>query len=110
MYTVIDALAYVGGIFSSLYGAFFFMGVYGRFVFEMLFAQQYFHSKAAQSYGFFTFIKITLFNLWAKIKSRPNWKKTTKQQEIRDTVNKVLDIVYLQRRIEFLENSMTVLF
>ncbi len=35
---LIDALAYVGGIFNSILAIFFFMGLFGRFYFEMKFA------------------------------------------------------------------------
>jgi hypothetical protein len=35
---LLDALAYVGGIFSSLLALFFFLGMYMRFYYEMKFA------------------------------------------------------------------------
>lgn len=55
--TVLDGLAYIGGIFGSLVSIFFFMGGYMQSFFVMLFAAEVFGNKNAKNYGFKNYLK-----------------------------------------------------
>ena len=107
--TVIDALSYVGGVFNALFAAFVFMKIYGEFFFEMFFAEIYFKSKEAGSFGFFAFLKQITFNVLTFVGCKPRWDLSEKREKLRQTVQNTMNVVYLQRRIDFLEKSMTVL-
>jgi len=70
---IIDALAYIGGLFSSLLALFFFLGMFMRFYYEMNFAEYYYNSKDARSITFMSFIKQGLFGVLSSTPLKPNW-------------------------------------
>lgn len=70
---LLDAVAYVGGIFTSILALFFFMGLYGRYHFEMKFAEYYFNSKEARDLGFFSWVKQTVYNALSSTPLKPEW-------------------------------------
>ena len=92
-------LSYVGGIFNSILAGFFFMNAFGMAFIELFIAKVYFKSKAAYSFGFFSFVKQTLFNVFTACGCNLKWKNTVERNKLRDTVNTMMDVIYLQRRI-----------
>ena len=72
--TILDVISYIGGLFSTLLAAFCFMKIYGRVFYEMLYAKSYFKDKDAQSFGFFSFIKQSVYSLLRSCNCRPNWE------------------------------------
>ena len=94
-------LSYVGGIFPTLFGLFFFIGSFGLYFFEMTFAYIHFKCKEVKpSRHFGPFLKNSVY-IWAKSLgwTIKKWKIAKKQCEVNDLVNKMLDINYLYRRI-----------
>jgi hypothetical protein len=106
---LLDALAYVGGIFNSLLAIFFFMAMFMRFFFEMKFADYYFKCEEAKEVGFFSFGKQMVYGMLSATPFKPNWELNEKRISLRETVNKVLDLFYLHKRIAFLEKAITLL-
>ena len=72
-FKILDALAYVGGIFSSLLAVFFFLGMYMRFYYEMKFAEYYYNSDDGRNISFFSFIKQGLFGTLSSTSLKPDW-------------------------------------
>ena len=107
--TVLDALSYIGGIFNALLAGFIFMKIYGAVFFEMFFAHLYFRTPETSSFGFFAFLKQLAFNVLSALGCRPKWDLSEKRERMRDTVKNMMSVVYLQRRVDFLEKSITVL-
>lgn len=70
---LLDAVAYAGGIFSSLLGIFFFMGGFGQFVYEMEVAYNLFKAKEAQNVGFIQFVKHSAFSVLKSTSLKPAW-------------------------------------
>lgn len=68
---ILDAFSYIGGIFNALLAAFFFMKLYGESFFEMNFAKRLFRKKEVKHYGFFGFIKQTLYKLLLNTSCHP---------------------------------------
>ncbi len=99
----------MGGIFNSILAVFFFMSLFGRYYFEMKFAEYYFNSKEARGAGFLTWIKQMVYNVLAPTPLRPDWEIMEKRNSLQTTVNKILDIFYLHKKIAYLEQSLTLL-
>lgn len=70
---LIDALAFVGGIFNSILAVFFFMAMFGRYYFEMKFAEYYFNSKEARDVGFMQWIKNCIYDALSSTPLKLNW-------------------------------------
>ena len=76
----------------------------------MTFSSIQFHCKETRGYHFGTFLKNTIFKTFKALGCElENWKIAKKRQEITTIANKLLDINYLFRRIDFLENAMSVI-
>ena len=75
----------------------------------MRFAEYYFNHDAAREVGFFAWIRQALFSVVKGTRLAPDWDLTDKRLDLRDTVNRVLDIFYLHKRIAFLERAIEVL-
>lgn len=108
-YTILQALSQVGGLFNIIFAFFFVFGWYSYSLSEQVIAHQYFGSKAAGSYHIFGYFKLKLYQLLIKLKL----KKKSIDSKIRDkmssTVTHLMDVVYLQQRIEYLEKAISVL-
>lgn len=100
---LIDILSYVGGIFPSLLGIFFFMNAFGMYFFEMTFAYKHFKCKETKYSHFGQYLKLKIYRIATAMGCAPrNWFIAKHQNEINHLVNKMLDINYLYKRIEFL--------
>ena len=105
---MMDVLSYVGGIFPALFGMFFFMKFFGMYFYEMTFAYQHFKCRETRYNTFGHFLKITIYQALNKLGCRPkNWIIAKRQCEINTLINKMLDINYLYKRIEFLETGLS---
>jgi hypothetical protein len=76
----------------------------------MKFASEYFRSRESKTYNFASFMKQMVFNLIKDTHWRPDWKIVEAREHMKDTVNKVLDVIYLNKRIQFLEEAISMLF
>lgn len=81
---------------------FFFVNYISRLEFQMRFASEYFRSREAKSYNLAGFMKQIAFGLFKDTKWKPDWRQAEARDHIKDSVNKVLDVVYLNKRIHFL--------
>lgn len=70
---LLDAVAFVGGIFNSLLGIFFFMNGFGRLMYEMEFTSKYFKDKDARHSGFVSYLKHSVYGALTAVNCRPNW-------------------------------------
>ena len=58
---ILDALSYIGGIFSSILAVFFFIEGFNRYFFEMRFSNEYFKTKETKKIDFITYLKSTTY-------------------------------------------------
>ena len=75
----------------------------------MFFAHLYFKTQEASSFGFFAFLKQLTFNVLSALGFKPKWDLSDKRERMRDTVKNMMNVIYLQRRVDFLEKSITIL-
>ena len=104
-----DVFAYIGGVIQFFFIVFFFMPSFGRMLFEMQFAKRLFRSRDSQDVNFITFIKQKIYNIFSGTCLQPDWEPEEKRSSINSAVNKIMDMVLLQKRIAFLEEAITVL-
>jgi hypothetical protein len=69
---LLDAFAYLGGIFNALLGAFFFMNASGCFFFEMDLADKLFKNSKLKEITFLTHFKQAVYSILA-IYKEPKW-------------------------------------
>ena len=68
-----DAFAFVGGIFESLIGMFFFITAFGRMFFEFNFAKLYLRSDLARGFGFPGYLKQVVYQILTLVNYKVNW-------------------------------------
>jgi hypothetical protein len=108
-YKLLSALSYLGGMFQALLGLFLFAGVIGRVLYELSFARTYFQSHVLHRFTLRMLLGQGLYNCLAAYNCAPDWEDHCERLQLQTTVNKLLDIVYLSRRIDFLERAVAVL-
>jgi hypothetical protein len=59
--TFIDVLSYVGGIFPSIIGVFFFMRLFGIYFYETTFAYEHFHDSSVKYNHFGAYLKKVIY-------------------------------------------------
>jgi hypothetical protein len=100
----------VGGFFPSLFGLFVFMRYFGVFFFETTFGYRHFHDNSVKQNHLGVYLKKILYGILIKLGMDPNrWKTCRSQNKVIATVNKMLDVNYLYKRIEYLERAISVL-
>ena len=105
--TLIDVFSYVGGLFPALFALFFFMRYFGIFFYESTFAYLHFNDRSVRENHFGIYIKQVLYGVFVMMGMNPDrWKICQRQRNILKTVNKMLDINYLYRRIDYLERAI----
>ena len=72
---LLDAFAFVGGIFQSIIGIFIFMTVFGRFFFEFKFGKKYFHSEILKTFSFTEFLKQLVYKILDFCNCPPEWEE-----------------------------------
>jgi hypothetical protein len=51
-----------------------------------------------------------IYKFLKKCNCPPDWNEAEERESISETVNNMLDVIYLQKRIDFLEKSLSLLF
>ena len=74
----------------------------------MKFAEYYFNSNDARGVGFRSWLQQALYSALMSTPLKPDWDQIDRRVGLRKTVNKVLDIFYLHKRIAFLESALTL--
>ena len=98
--TMIDVLSYVGGIFPALFGLFFFMRYFGIFFYETTFAYLHFKDRSARENHFGVYLKQVIYGVFVMMGMNPDrWKICKSKKTLLKTVNKMLDVNYLYKRI-----------
>lgn len=97
-------------------GIFAFMLIFGRIFFELKFARiyfkadDYFDAQKTKDFGFRKLIKQQIYKLLKSINRAPKqWESEQRRYQYQETVNQLLDITYLQRRIDTLERAMSII-
>lgn len=85
------------------------MSIIGRLLYEFIFAESFFRCKEAENFGAFSFITQMVYKALTAINCEPEWKRARKLAKYQETVNNLLDITYLQKRIDFLETALSVM-
>lgn len=75
----------------------------------MHFALKYFRKKETNNFGFFTFLKQSVWGGLSRVGCQLNWQKGKKREQLSRAVQDMMNVVYLQRRLEYLERAMTIL-
>jgi hypothetical protein len=99
----------VGGIFQAIIGIFFFMALFGRFFFEFKFAKKYYRSDSLKTFTFTQFLQQMLYKGLEWCNCPPDWGEVKERHELQRTVNHLLDVVYLQKRIDVLERALPIM-
>ena len=87
------------------------MKFFGIYFFEMTFAYQHFKCYEASHHHFTHFVKRSAYMILKKVGyTMKNWKIAKRQCHIKETMDNVLEINYLFKRIEFLEKAISLLF
>ena len=106
---LVEAFAFVGGVFQALLGVFFFITVFGRMFFEFNFARLYLRRDIVKGFGFPGYLKQVVYQILAEVHWKVRWEEARRRDRVRSTVNKLLDVVELFKRIDFIENAVTSL-
>lgn len=88
----IQVLSDIGGLFSSLSAAFFFINAFGSYFFEMFFAMRCLSDPSGHPKGFFTFVKQSIYSTLKGSCLEPKWDLARKQDRIREVMTTLLDI------------------
>lgn len=86
------------------------MNLFNASYFEMKFASKYFKCKEARNFYFGKFLKQFVYDLLHDTKFKPDWQEAEVRRKIQEAVISLQDIIYINRRIEFLERATNVLF
>lgn len=76
----------------------------------MSFAELYFHDPKTKRFTFRKMVVQVFYNALKGCGCAPDWKGYEKRFQIHKTVNKILDVVYLNQRIDLLERALSLLF
>ena len=87
---------------------FFFMSILGRIFFEFKFAKLYLKTEVVKNFGIRGFMKQLVYQMSNATKWKLNWEEAEERQKVRRSMNNMLDIVYLQKRIDFLEKGLSI--
>jgi len=68
----------------------------------MDFASQLFKKSKLSEVTALTHFKQVVYDLLASFNKQPDWKSSKYIKDLRSTINNLLDIVYLQKRLQFL--------
>jgi len=108
---IFDAISQVGGLVPVFTLAFFWLNYYALSHFEMKFIKNLHSDQKAKEYGIFYFFSKLLYSILTFFKfSLETWERTREYHKMHKTVNKLIDILYLHKRLEFIERALEVLF
>ena len=95
--------------------AFFLMSSYNAYKYEINLAGYLYRSekggeKLEKGYNFFYYLGQLLYTVLRALSCEPKWDKLSYYYETRQEMLKQIDILYLLKRVNFLENTLTFLF
>lgn len=105
-----DLLAYLGGMVYGIILLLFFLRNLSRVEFELNFAAEYFRISDSREISFRGYFKQMIYEMLKSTRWKPDWRMAEVREEAREAANKVLDVVYLNKRIAFLEEAISLLF
>lgn len=76
----------------------------------MSFASEYFRNRDTKSYTIYGLMKQAVYHILKDTRWKPDWKVAEIREEMKNSVEKVLDVTYLNKRILFLEEAISLLF
>lgn len=90
---------------------FIWLNYYARSNYEMTFLKKMHSDQTAKDYGLFYFLSKLLYTVLHFLSfDMNNWEKTREYHKMQKVVIKLIDILYLYKRIEFIERALEVLF
>lgn len=107
---ILDAISLVGGLIPVFMLLFIWLNYYAMSHFEMTFVKRLHSDQKAKEYGLFYFLSkvfysiLRLFNI-----DLSNWKETQHYHRMHKTVAHLIDILYLYKRLEFLERALMMI-
>jgi hypothetical protein len=110
-----EILSYIGGLFGTIAICFFFVNIYNSYSFEITMGGYLFKpddeqmGKRLKKYNFLYFIAHVFYVVGAIFGCSWNWPTTKLYYECREEMVKQLDILYLVRRVTFLEKAINTL-
>ena len=75
----------------------------------MTFAKIYFNDALMKGYTLKTMFGQAYYNILKGLGCAPDWEDSEKRYQLQKMVNKILDVVIVSRRIDFLERGMSLL-
>jgi hypothetical protein len=110
-----NVFSYIGGLFGTLLMLFFLVSAYNHYKFEVNIAGYLYRSEEKsetieKDYNFLHFMGQSIYAFLRFFKFKPKWEKLSRYHSIREEMLKQLDVLYLIKRINFLEHSLTFLF
>lgn len=109
-------LSYIGGLFGTIAICLFLVNIYNSYSFEIAMGSYLFKpndhnmQKQLKSYNFFYFILQLLYAFFKVFKCKFNWGTAKLYYECRQEMIKQLDVLYLYRRIAFLQKAIGTIF
>ena len=107
---IFDAISQIGGLIPVFMLGFIWLKYYALSHFEMTFIKKLHSDQKAKQYGIFYFFSkffysvLTFFNI-----NMDHWDMTRQYHKMHNTVNKLIDIIYLYKRLDFIERVIEVL-
>jgi hypothetical protein len=107
-----EILSYIGGLFGTIAICFFFVNIYNSYSFEITMGGYLFKpddeqmGKRLKKYNFLYFLLHLCYVLTDAVGLRCSWPTTKLYYECREEMVKQLDILYLVRRVTFLERAL----
>ena len=74
-------------------------GWYSKSLSELVIASEYFGSRAARSYNLLGYLGLKLYQVLEKLSFKKQWSDAKRRDKLSNTINHMMDVVYLQRRI-----------
>ena len=105
-----QVLAYTGGLIQIMLAVFMFLSVFSRKKWELQLARSYFKTNSGKSYSFGSYIKQTIYNVLRWFGRKVDWELAKERQQLQSSIEKYLDVYYINRRLLFLEDAISLLF
>lgn len=75
----------------------------------MKFAKAILKNRDARHYTFVTYLKQIIYNLFDNTRFQLDWKEEENRKKANNAVSKLMDNIFLHKRISFLEEAITIL-
>jgi hypothetical protein len=112
-----NVFSYIGGLFGTVLIFFFLVSSYNTYKFEVNLAGYLYRAERAaeegrveKEYNFLYFLGQGVLTLLRGVGCRPQWARLGQYYRTREEMLKQLDVLFLIKRLNFLEKSLTFLF